>query len=378
MRTLILHLLAAALLLASAAVSACPLCLGWGQSSKAQQLVASPQAVLALPTDEADSYRVLEVIKGEQPADGIVEGGYPRAGPAPGDTKPSRDRPLLIVRTDPLSTWVILGTIDSARADWLRALAAGKPAAELTAEEWSTHVALVAGHLNDPDPLAVELATAELAAAPYAALRTAKPLLDADSLRRTLADPALAARHSFSLVLLGIAGDAQDAARLEQRLQSAWQSGTATNLHAMLAADLELTGPARVVWIESYYLADPDRTAPEIRAALLALSVHGHADAAISRQRVIQAYRLFMKAHPEIAGDVAPDLAAWQYWDVVPDYLSLIESGVKQQYSSRLAVQAYLQQSPQGKTASSSPEATTADGNAELLKPLVPHDLKSP
>ena len=338
MRAMTRHLLAAALLLQGVGASACPLCLGWGQPSTAQQLVATPQAVLAVPTADASRFRVIQVIKGERTADGMVEGGYPRSGPAPGDATPTNARPLLLVRDDPLPTWVILGAIDAARADWLRALAAGKPAADMSPEEWRARVALVVPHLNDPEPLAAELASAELGAAPYAALRTAKPHLDAAALRRCLADPELAARQPLCLLLLGISGNAQDAATLEERLQAAWQSGDAANLSSMLAADLELSGAARVAWIESNYLADRKRSTPEIKAALLALSVHGNANGAIPRERVIQSYRVFMKAHPEIAGDVAPDLAAWQYWDAVPDYLALMKSGVRQQYPSRLAM----------------------------------------
>ena len=53
-----------------------------------------------------------------------------------------------------------------------------------------------------------------------------------------------------------------------------------------------------------------------------------------------------MKAHPEIAGCVAQDLAAWQYWDAVPEYVALMKSDVRQQYPSRVAILAYLRQSP--------------------------------
>jgi hypothetical protein len=339
-------LLGAALLLKGAGASACPICLGAGQPSAAQQLVAAPQAVLAVPTADAGRFRVIQVIKGERPADGIVEGGYPRSASAPGGATPTNTGPLLLVRDDPFPTWVILGTIDAARADWLRALATGKPAADRNPEEWCARVALVVTHLNDAEPLAAELAYAELRAAPYAALRTAKPHLDAAALRRCLADPERAARQPLCLLLLGISGNAEDAAALEARLQAAWQSGDTANLSSMLAADLELSGATRVAWIESAYVGDRKRSTPEIKAALLALSVHGNANGAISRERVIQSYRVFMKAHPEIAGDVAPDLAAWQYWDAVPDYLALMNSGVRQQYPSHVAMQAYLEQSP--------------------------------
>jgi hypothetical protein len=101
-------------------------------------------------------------------------------------------------------------------------------------------------------------------------------------------------------------------------------------------------------WVEQKYLRDRSRSAPEVEAALLALSVQGHTHATIPRERVIQAYRVYMKAHPENAGNVAPDLAAWQYWDAAPEYQALIKSGVRQQYPSMLAMMNYLRQSPAG------------------------------
>jgi len=366
------HLLAAALLLYGVGASACPLCLGAGQLSTAQQLVASPQAVLAVPTADVGRFRVTQIIKGDRPADGTVEGGYPRSGPASGSAAPSASRPLLLVRDDPFPTWVILGTIDAARADWLRALAVGKRAADMSSEEWRARVALVVPHLDDPERLAADLAYAELRSAPYAALRTARARLDAAALRRWLADPELAARQPLCLLLLGISGNAQDAAALDQRLQTAWQSGDAANLSSMLAADLELRGPDRVAWVESAYLADPKRSPPEIKAALLALSVQGNANGAIPHERVIQAYRVFMRAHPEIAGDVAPDFAAWQYWDAVPDYLALIKSGVRQQYPSRLAMLAYLEQSPNARALGFAPDPASTEGKADRWNPPLP------
>jgi hypothetical protein len=359
------HLLATLLLLKGVGAAACPICLGWGQSSKAQQLVATPQAVLVVPTAEAGRFRVIQVIKGERPADGMVEADYPRNATARGKASPTNTRPLLLIGDDPLPTWVILGAIDAARADWLRTLAAGKPVADRSPEEWLARVALVVPHLNDPEPLAAELASAELKAAPYAALRTAKPLLDTAALRQCLANPELAVRHPLCLLLLGISGNAQDAAALEKRLQAAGQSRDAANLSSLLAADLELRGTERVAWVESNYLADLKRSTPEIKAALLALSVHGNAKGVIPRERVIQSYRLFMKEHPEIAGDVAPDLAAWQYWDAVPEYVVLMKSGVRQQNPSRVAMLDYLQQSPNARALGFISETTPADGKAE-------------
>jgi hypothetical protein len=251
-------------------------------------------------------------------------------------------------------------------------LGAGKRAADVSPEEWRARVALVVPHLHDPEPLAADLSYAELQAAPYAALRTAKPHLDAAALRQWLADPQLAAHQPLCLLLLGISGNAQDAAALEQRLQAAWESGNTANLGCMLAADLELRGAERVAWVESNYLADPRRSPLEIKAALLALSVHGNANGTIPRERVIQSYRVFMKEHPETAGYVAPDLAAWQYWDAVPDYLALLKTGVRQQDPARLAMLVYLQKSPNAKALGFSPEAAPVEGKAERWNPWLP------
>ena len=274
-----------------------------------------------------------------------IEGGYPRRA-STADANVPKGKALLLVRNDPLPGWVILGAIGTEQAGWLRKLAAGQRFEDMSAEDWRARVALVLPYLESSEPLVAELAYGELAAAPYAAMRTAKPQLDARAVRAWLADPQLAARHRLYLLLLGIAGNASDAAALEQRLEAAWKAGDATNLASMLAADLELRGAARMAWIEERYLRDRARSAPEISAALLALSVHGNAGGVIPRERVIQSYRVFMKAHPEIAGYVAPDLAAWQYWDAVPEYVALMKSDVRQQFPSRLATLAYLRQSP--------------------------------
>jgi len=337
---------AALLLLAGLEAAACPLCLGSFQSSPAQQLVDLRQAVLALPTTDASRYRIVEVIKGERPPDSMIEAGRSRTDAGSDAGAPKSGKPLLLVLDSAWPMWIIVGAIGAEHASWLRKVAAGKRPAEINAEEWRARVALVLPYLENSEPLVAEIAYGELARAPYAALRTAKPRLAAPAVRRWLADSKLAARQPLYLLLLGFGGDAQDAVGLEQRLEAAWISGDATNLGSMLAADLELRGAARMAWIDAKYLRDRGRSPPEIKAALLALSVHGNSNGTIPRERVIQSYRAFMKEHKDIAGYVAQDLAAWQYWDAVPEFVALMKSDLRQQYPSRLAIIEYLRQSP--------------------------------
>jgi hypothetical protein len=336
-------------LLVSLDLAACPLCLGSFQPTAAQQVVGVQHAVLAAPTADASRFRVIEVIKGERPSSGTIEGGYSRSGPASDAAATKRGKPLLLVRDDSWPMWTVVGAVGADHSGWLRKLAAGKRPADMSAEEWRARVALVLPQLENPQPLVAEIAYGELASAPYAALRTAKPRIDLPAVRRWLADPKLVAREPLYLLLLGFAGNASDAAALDRRLEAAWKSGDAANLASMLAADLELRGASRMAWLETKYLRDRGRSPGEIKAALLALSVHGNASGVIPRERVIQSYRMFIKAHPEISGYVARDLAAWQYWDAVPEYVALMKSDVRQQYPSRLAIIEYLRQSPRAR-----------------------------
>ena len=173
-----------------------------------------------------------------------------------------------------------------------------------------------------------------------------KPQLQAAKIAKWIDDPRLAARRSTYTLLLGIAGGRDDATRLEQRIDAALRSRDATDLAAMLAADLELRGPSRVDWIEQAYFTDRTRTLPEIESALLALGVHGAASAAVPRERVIEAYRLFIRERKAMAGFVAQQLADWECWDATADYVALLQSDALQDPSSHFAVVNYLQRSP--------------------------------
>lgn len=323
------------LLFASAIAAACPLCLGTAARSPAQDLVDLPRAVLAAP--EGKHYRVVEVVKGERP-ELVLEDVVIRE---PSDSR----NPLLLVRDDAWPMWVSLGSVNTRDAAVLRQLAARRPAENDTAG-WGRRVDLALPHLESREPLLADIAYAECASAPYAALRAAKPRLDVRMLRRALDDPRLASRRPLYVLLLGIAGHASDAEAIEARLEVAWRSHDATNVGSLLAADLELRGPTRVAWVEDRYLRDASRTTTEIQAALLALSVQGNTRGEIPRERVIEAYLLFMREHRDIAGLVAQDLAAWRYWDAALEFAALLKSDVRHQYASRTAIVEYLRQSP--------------------------------
>jgi len=334
-------LLAALLVFAGLDAVACPLCMGAYQSSAGQKLVEMRRAVLASRTADG-GYRVVEVIKGERPTGGSIAADVVSLKPATAGSTST----LLLVSNEGWSTWISVGAVPVAHAGMLRKIAAGKRSTEMDADEWRQRVSRVLPYLENPEPLIAEIAYGELAAAPYRALLTAKPRLSAPAIRGWLADPKLAARQPNYLLLLGIAGDTRDALQIERRLDAALLAGDPTNVGSLIAADLQLSGSGRMAWVDERYLLDKKRSTLEVEAALLALSVHGSANTAISRERVIASYRRFMQARPDIAGYVARDFAAWDYWDAVPEYVALMKSNVRQQYPSRLAVAEYLRHSP--------------------------------
>jgi hypothetical protein len=338
--------------------AACPICFNGRVVTIGQQLDAADQAMLAVPSPDGKQLRIVEVLKGDVAVDGIVSEPVARV-----DAAALRSgKPLLLLRNELGQQWSSVGAIGAEYAGWLRQLAAtgptsrsyprvawpqtGERLSELTDAEWRARVALVVPYLESPEPLAAEIAYGEVSRTPYRAMRAVKALIDATTIAKWFDDPKLAARHSTYTLLLGIAGSPDDAVRLERRIDTAWSSRDATNLAAMLAADLELRGPSRVGWIERMYFADTDRTMPEIDAALLALGVHGGASGAVPRDRVIQAYRLFMRERKPMAGFVAQELADWAHWDATPEYVALLKSNAVKDPASHFAIVNYLQRSP--------------------------------
>ncbi len=341
-RWVLLGALGTLMIFADPAAYACPLCLGGVLFAPGQQLDVADEAVLAAPVADRTRWRIIEVAKGAavagqvitEPVDG-ADGAAARAG-----------RPLLLLRHELSPRWSSVGTIGVEYASWLRQLAAAGPRTISSDVDWRGRVALVAPYLEDPEPLAAAIAYGEIARAPYGALRSLKPRLEAATIARWLDDPKLAARRPAYTLLLGIAGGPPDAERLEQRIDAAWASRDATNLGAMLAADLELRGPSRVAWVETMYLADRRRTMPEIAAALQALSEHGDENGAVPRARVIQAFLVLIKERKPMAGLVAEHLAEWEYWDAVAEYAALLASNVPPDPASRAAIVAYLERCP--------------------------------
>lgn len=353
---------------------ACAICLSAVSVTTGQKLDAADQVALAMPASDGERFRIAEAVKGDAPLGAIVEASADRA-----EAVPSQAGKLYLLARNGLSgRWTNFGVIGLENAGWLRefvktndGLAKAPPRAwpmantiQATADStnWPKRTLLIAPYLEAEDPLAAEIAFGELSRAPYESMRRLRPVLDADRIRGWIGNPALSRRHDAYLLLLGIAGGSDDVAMLEERLATARASHDATHLAATLAADLELGGPSRVELVEENYLADRSRSLPEIEAALLALNVHGGAGGVISRQRIVDAYRSFIRARKPMAGFVAPTLTEWKAWDAVPDYVEVLRADAVKDPAGQLAILVYLRDSPDGE-AQSAANAYTAQAN---------------
>lgn len=324
----------------NARAMACPLCMVARQLTiSAQELIYAEHSVLAMPVPDRNEFRVVEVIKGDTLPGNTITGTVFRADAEAMQSQ----KPLLLIRASDWGSWVNFGPVSAEQVSWLRQLSATKPTTEMSEDEWREHVTYFLPYLENPEPMVAEIAFNEFVSAPYGSLRSLKARLDMAAIRTWLNNPKLAAREPVYLLLLGVGGTPEDAQRLEQRTETARKVHDTTNLAALLGAELELRGPVGVEHIEKLYLSDPERTKPEIEAALLALTVHGDTDGAVPRDRVIQAFLLFIKQRPPLAGLVAAQLARWNYWNVVPEYTALLRSGALQDSASREAIVKYLQ-----------------------------------
>jgi hypothetical protein len=350
---------------------ACAICFAGHISPIGQQIDAADAVVLAKPLAANGPYQVVEVIKGSSEAPEFITDVFERSAFGVADDH----KPLLILRNKLSHHWSSVGAIGVEQAVWLRLLvgtasmAPGKSKWPVTwdtatagAEDWPARLAVVAPQLESTDPLAAEIAYGELARAPYAVLRSLHGSVSAESLKKWLGDSALASRHPAYALLLGVAGGDQATTFVEKQLDTAWSAKEATNVAALIAADLELRGPDRVAWIEQHYLTDRSRSLPEIEAALLAMSVQGGADIAIPRTRIVEAYRAFVRARPLMAAFVVPDLNDWRAWGLAKDFSAILATGAVKDPGSQQAITDYLEHSP----------ATTGDASIRSLAELPP------
>tara|TARA_R110000850_G_scaffold49672_8_gene122302 strand:- start:2042 stop:3103 length:1062 start_codon:yes stop_codon:yes gene_type:complete len=312
------------------------------------ELQRSQEIVLARPVagGGANQYGITKVLKGDwvDPGD-QVEAGLPLFSEDGGKMGGGM---VLLTRFDDYSGWVI-----RAPAQGLHQVLFFRKVLELLSTEdsgdesaSSRRAAFFAGYLHHPDPMMARAAAAELSKVPYSEMVNLKGRLDSEKVRAELDGKAADYQRPFYYTLLGVCGDAGDAASINQMIDSMWTTNGYRMLPALLTAKLEFEGEPAVEEIEARYFRDRNRTLPEIEAAVLALRVHGNADGEISRKRVIEAYRTFFIDREPLIFYIVDDLARWEDWDSKESLVAIAEQRGDDLHEIRRKVDKYLEACP--------------------------------
>ena len=364
-----------AFVVAAPLVHACPICSGnLPTLTLLQHLINSDRAVIARSLGGRD-FEVIEPIKPlpAQPAVGARAAATDKPGSKLRDLRfiPGEDIPrasggsYLLLRQALGGGWMNAGPVPAGAANDLRRLVGAKRSSDMTLADWRSRVVMLAPMLEHPVPVLATTASAEIARAPYDAMRSTRGHVRPSDLRVWLADPGRATRRPLYWLLYGINAGPGEAREIAGRVDRLAAKGGLEDLASLLAADLEAGGAARRAVLRRIYLEQSTRSIPELQEAILAFTVHADAGDAALRRETAETFGRLVRKHRALGGLVAADLARWQYWDAVPDYIVLLRSRVLNP-ALRQPVLDYL-------TASGRPEALAAVAEIESNKnrPMV-------
>jgi hypothetical protein len=327
-----------AFVVAAPLVHACPICSGnLPTLTLLQHLINSDRAVIARSLGGRD-FEVIEPIK-PLPALPVV-GARVAAADKPGSKLrdlryiPGEDIPrasggsYLLLRQALGGGWMNAGPVPAGAANDLRRLVGAKRSSDMTLADWRSRVVMLAPMLEHPVPVLATTTYAEIARAPYDAMRSIRGHVRPSDLRVWLADPGRATRRPLYWLLYGINAGPGEAREIAGRVDRLAAKGGLEDLASLLAADLEAGGAARRAVLRRTYLEQSKRSIPELQEAILAFTVHADAGDAALRRETAETFGRLVRKHRALGGLVAADLARWQYWDAVPDYIALLRSRV--------------------------------------------------
>ena len=213
-------------------------------------------------------------------------------------------------------------------------------------------------HFEDEDPLLAQDAYDEFARAPYSEVIALNDQMDREQLMAWIEDPEVGpTRRRLYLTMLGICGQPDDIAKLEEMLKYDFQqikpamgalvsvmglrgstlgASLATELvradvrrqqqclDALVAAYLKLKGPDGLPLVEEKFLKNPNAEYTHVYAIIMALRFHGEETDELPRPRLLQTMRLVLD-NPEIADQVIPDLARWEDWEILDRLVTMFK-----------------------------------------------------
>jgi hypothetical protein len=362
-RFYILSMIVAIGLAAPAAVRACPFC-NAQQKTLSEELDSSDVAVIAKLTkgpakeaiaagnaDAQSTFEILSTVKGPDNLAKTIQ--------------------VLYFGQQPLGTQFLIFGVDPKKVQWAAPNALSPRAVKYVTQlvnlpkEGADRLVFFQEFLEDQESLLANDAYDEFARAPYGAVKELKERMHRDRLLEWIKDPNVtASRRRLYLTMLGVCGEQDDVAVLEEMIKSSDRQ-VRTALDAMVACYLILKGPTGMPLIEELFLKNKDAEYTDTYAAIMALRFLGQETSAVPKERLLGGLRAMLD-RPQLADLVIPDLARWQDWSAMDKLVELFKTADEESSWVKVPVVNYLRACPK-------PEAKTY--LAELAK-LDPETVK--
>ena len=343
---------------------ACQICFPIPKNSTADFLLSADRVVLACENpDKPFSLMTVEVLKGSEDGpeiDLFLDSGTRRLLKA----CPERHVVCVYRASSPDAPWLRVGVTNDIFAPIVREILHQSSLWETKPKERLAYFSQFLGH---EDSQLSSLAHIEVARAPYHEIRGLGNILPRKELHAFLGNFRMIEWHPLYLLLLGQSEDEQDHEIIVGKVRSAEKFATSTQLASLATAWIEMEQGVALDFFEANYLSQPDRSEKEMRALLMALSVHGTNGHVHLRDRIVDCYRMVLSSHPSLALQIVTDLNTWKRQDLVPEVAAILASPPPALELSAIAqLRSYLRASDEPE-----PEITPKGFNSGLVTLLV-------
>ena len=330
-------------LVAPAAARACPFCnaqtktlseeLDSSDAVVIAKLVKGPakEAIAAGNADAQSTFEIAQVLKGPDSLAKTIQVLY--FGQQPTGTQ------FLVFGVDPKNVqWAAPNALSSRAVKYVSQLVK-------LPKKGADRLAFFQEYLEDGESLLATDAYDEFAKAPYSEVKDLKERMHRDRLLKWINDREVpASRRRLYLTMLGVCGEPDDIAVLEQMIKSSDRQ-VRTALDAMVACYLILKGPDGMPLIEDLFLKNKDAEYTDTYAAIMALRFLGQETSAVPKQRLLGGLRAMLD-RPQLADLVIPDLARWQDWSAMDKLVELFKNADEESSWVKVPVVNYLRACP--------------------------------
>ena len=225
---------------------------------------------------------------------------------------------LTELTTSPETTrWSSPIEVTAATADYIAAL---------PGDEAEDRLAFFMDYLEHPDETISSDAYSEFAGAPYDVIRPLAPQMPVEKLREWVASSDTPpTRLGLYGLMLGLAGDETDKARMEKRILEPTDEFR-LGIDGVMGGYMLLAGEPGLSLIEKAKFEDPDVPFSETYAAMQAIRfLWSDANDSFGKDRLRQSMRTLLE-RPELADLVIADLARWKDWSQVDRVYDLYDA----------------------------------------------------